>query len=45
MASDTGWHSGRDTPEEPAAETVTGHQGPRFEIGDTPAQRVEERPV
>ena len=40
-------------PEEPAAEAVAGHQGPRSEIRDqlpaavcdTPVQRVEERPV
>jgi hypothetical protein len=52
-ATDNGWHSGRDTPEEPAAEIVAGHKGPRFEsrdkppaeFGDPPAQLVEERTV
>ena len=52
-ASDTGWHSGRNTPEEPAAEALAGHQGPRSEsrgqppaaVCDPPAQWVEERPV
>jgi hypothetical protein len=47
----TGWHSGRKTPEESAAEA--GQQGPHSdsrgqppaEISDPPAQRVEERPV
>ena len=49
----TGWHSGRNTPEEPAEEVVAGHQGPHSEsrsqppaeVSDPPAQRVEERPV
>jgi len=52
-ASDTGWHSEWDTPEEPAAEAVAGHQSPRSEswgqppaeVGDPPIQRVGERPV
>ena len=53
QASYTGWHSGRNTPEEPAAEAVAGHQGPHSdsrsqpsaEVSDPPAQRLEERPV
>jgi hypothetical protein len=50
---DTGWHSGRNTPEKPAAEAVADHQGPRSEsrgqqlteVGDPPAQRVEKKTV
>jgi len=30
-APDTGRYSGRDTPEEPVAEAVADHQGPRSE--------------
>jgi hypothetical protein len=50
---DTGWYSGRDTPEESAAEEAADHQRPRSEspgqppteVGDPSAKRVEERPV
>jgi hypothetical protein len=53
MASDTGWHSRRDTPKEPSTETVGGHQGPRSEnrghlpaeMCNTPVQSVEGRPL
>jgi hypothetical protein len=52
-ASDTGRHSWWDTLVKTAAEAVADHQGPRSkswgqspaEVGDPPAQRVEERPV
>ena len=52
-ATDPGRRSGRYTPEELAAKAVAANQGPRSksrsqppaEVGDQPAQRVEERPL
>jgi len=53
MTPDIGWHSGWDTPEEPAAEAAAGHQRPcsegwvqpPAEDGNPPAQWAEKRPA